>query len=72
MTEEARNSITMRALMQGIKCWDKDIRRYVNSEDIEQYDPLNEFLENWACVATDTQSARSNTSNLLFFISFVF
>ena len=35
----------MRALMQGIKCWDKDIRRYVNSEDIEQYDPLNEFLE---------------------------
>ena len=45
LTEEARNSITMRALMQGIKCWDKDIRRYVNSEDIEQYDPLNEFLE---------------------------
>ena len=35
----------MRALMQGIKCWDKDIRRYVNLEDIEQYDPLNEFLE---------------------------
>ena len=46
LTEEARNSITMRALMQGIKCWDKDIRRYVNSEDIELYDPLNEFLDN--------------------------
>ena len=45
LTEEARNSITMKALMQGIKCWDKDIRRYVNSEDIELYDPLNEFLD---------------------------
>ena len=45
LTEEARNSITMRALMQGIKCWDKDIRRYVNSEDIDLYDPLSEFIE---------------------------
>ena len=45
LTEEARNSMTMRALVQGIKCWDKDIRRYVNSEDIEQYDPLNEWLD---------------------------
>ena len=46
LTEEARNSITMRALEQGIRCWDKDIRRYVNSDDIEHYDPMNEFLEN--------------------------
>ncbi len=45
LTEEARNSITMRALEQGIKCWDKDIRRYVNSNDIELYDPVNDYLE---------------------------
>ena len=45
LTEEARNSITMRALEQGIKCWDKDIRRYVDSNDIERYDPMNEYLE---------------------------
>ncbi len=45
LTEEARNSITMRALEQGIRCWDKDIRRYVNSDDIEHYDPLNDYLE---------------------------
>ena len=45
LTEEARNSITMRALEQGIRCWDKDIRRYVNSDDIERYDPLNDYLE---------------------------
>ena len=45
LTEEARNSITMRALEQGIRCWDKDIRRYVNSDDIGRYDPLNDYLE---------------------------
>ena len=45
LTEEARNSITMRALEQGIRCWDKDIRRYVNSDDIERYDPMYDFLE---------------------------
>ncbi len=45
LTEEARNSITMRALSQGIKCWDKDIRRYVNSNDITPYDPMDDFLE---------------------------
>lgn len=45
LTEEARNSITMRALEQGIRCWDKDIRRYVNSDDIRRYDPVNDFLE---------------------------
>ena len=45
LTEEARNSITMRALEQGIKCWDKDIRRYVNSNDIALYDPINDYLD---------------------------
>ena len=45
LTEEARNSITMRALEQGIRCWDKDVRRYVNSDDIERYDPMYDFLE---------------------------
>ena len=45
LTEEARNSITIRALSQGIKCWDKDIKRYVNSNDITLYDPMDDFLE---------------------------
>ena len=45
LPEEARNSITMRALEQGIRCWDKDIRRYVNSDDIERYDPVNDYLD---------------------------
>jgi len=45
LTEEARNSMTLRALEQGIRCWDKDIRRFVNSDDIELYDPIGDWLE---------------------------
>ena len=45
LTEEARNSITINALSQGIKCWDKDIRRYVNSNNIPLYDPMYDFLD---------------------------
>ena len=45
LTEEARNSITMRALSQGVKCWDKDISRYVNSNDIDLYEPMTDFLD---------------------------
>ena len=46
LTDEARNSITMKALSQGVKCWDKDISRYVNSSDIELYEPMTDFLDN--------------------------
>ena len=48
LTEVGRNSITMRALELGIKCWDKDIRRYVMSDDIPLYDPINDYLEHLA------------------------
>ena len=45
LTDQARNSITLRALEQGIRCWDKDIRRFICSDDIEPYDPICDFLE---------------------------
>ena len=45
LTDEARNSITMRALSQGVKCWDRDINRYVNSNDIDLYEPMTDFLD---------------------------
>ena len=45
LTDEAKNSITMQALLQGVKCWDKDISRYVNSNDIELYEPMTDFLD---------------------------
>ena len=45
LTPEARNSMTLRALEVGITCWDKDIRRYVESDDITLYDPIADYLE---------------------------
>ena len=45
LTTEVRNSITISALSQGVKCWDKDIMRFVNSNDIALYDPMDDFLE---------------------------
>ncbi len=46
LTDEARNSMTIRALKAGLESWDKDINRYINSDDIEQYDPVNDYLSN--------------------------
>ncbi len=45
LTDEVRNTITMQALSQGVKCWDRDISRYVNSNDIALYEPMNDFLD---------------------------
>ena len=44
LTEEAMNSMTIRALKAGLGSWDKDIRRLINSNDIHRYDPLEDFL----------------------------
>ena len=45
LTAEARNSMTLHAHELGITCWDKDIRRFVESNDIESYDPISDYLE---------------------------
>ena len=44
VTEEVRNSMTTKALLAGLKSWDKDIKRYIESKDIPQYDPIEEYL----------------------------
>lgn len=45
VTDEDRNTMTRRALEAGLKSWDKDIRRYVESSDIPQYDPIADYLD---------------------------
>ncbi len=37
-------SITMNALYEGIKLWDKDVVRYLNSDHVPVYQPIEEFL----------------------------
>ncbi len=44
VTEEDRNTMTRRALEAGLKSWDNDIRRYIESSDIPLYNPLDEYL----------------------------
>ena len=37
-------SITMSAMYEGIKLWDKDVVRYLNSDRVPVYQPVEEFL----------------------------
>ena len=45
LTEEVRNDMTLQAIELGIKGWDQNVNRYVNSTRIEQYDPINTWLD---------------------------
>ena len=50
LTEEVRNDMTIQAREQGLKSWDQDVNRFINSTRIEQYDPVNSWLKtlpNW-------------------------
>ena len=44
LTEEVRNDMTIRARELGLKSWDQDVSRFIDSTRIEQYDPVNTWL----------------------------
>ena len=46
LTEEVRNDMTLRATELGMKSWDRDVNRFINSTRIEQFDPINAWLDN--------------------------
>ena len=45
LTEEVRNDMTLRATELGLKSWDRDVNRFIDSTRIEQYDPVNIWLD---------------------------
>ena len=45
LDDEARNEMTLRAKEMGLKSWDRDIARFIDSPRIEKYDPVNTWLE---------------------------
>ena len=45
LDDEARNEMTMRAKELGLKTWDRDIARFIDSPRIEKYDPVNTWLD---------------------------
>ena len=46
LTEEVRNTMTLRATELGLKAWDRNVNRFIDSTRIEQYDPVNTWLDN--------------------------
>ena len=45
LTEEVRNDMTLRATELGLKSWDRDVNRFIDSTRIEQFDPINTWLD---------------------------
>ena len=45
LTEEVRNDMTLRATELGMKSWDRDVNRFIDSTRIELYDPINTWLD---------------------------
>lgn len=44
LTTYGINSMTLDALAEGLKSWDKDMKRYIESDKIEEYDPIDFYL----------------------------
>ena len=45
LTKPVMNRMTIEALSEGIIAWDKDIKRYVESSYVNEYSPIQEFLQ---------------------------
>ncbi len=45
LTDEVRNDMTLKATELGLKSWDRDVNRFIDSTRIEQYDPVNIWLD---------------------------
>ena len=45
VTDEVRNDMTLRTTELGLKSWDRDVNRFIDSTRIEQYDPVNTWLD---------------------------
>ena len=44
LDKRARNSIAIQALKEGIQAWDRDIDRFLHSNYVPQYNPVEEYL----------------------------
>ena len=45
LTEEVRNDMTLRATELGLKAWDRNVNRFIDSTRIQQFDPINTWLD---------------------------
>ncbi len=45
LEKEDQNTMTIRALEAGLKSWDRDLARFINSREIQQYNPIDDYLD---------------------------
>jgi len=46
LDQKARNTMSINALKAGVDSWDKDLNRYIDSNLIPQYNPIEDYLSN--------------------------
>lgn len=46
LDQKARNTMSINALKAGVDSWDKDLNRYIDSDLIPQYNPIEDYLSN--------------------------
>lgn len=46
LTEKVLNTIAVNALSEGIDVWDRDIKRWINSNRVPLFSPIEHFLNN--------------------------
>lgn len=44
LTDEALNTMSNRAMKAGIGSWDKDVKRIINSNDVPEYAPIDDYI----------------------------
>ena len=47
VTDEVINTFTTDLMLSGLQVWDRDVRRYVFSTRVRNYDPIEDYL--WKC-----------------------
>lgn len=45
MTEEVLNTISLQAQAEGLELWDRDVKRYVYSNKVPSFNPLDDYLD---------------------------
>ena len=53
LTENVIKQMTMEAIREGIKVWEKDIRRVAYAEEVQRYNPIEDYLDEVAQTAWD-------------------
>ncbi len=49
LDRHALATITMDAMSEGIEAWDKDVKRYIDSTWVKDYDPIVDYLNQLPC-----------------------